>query len=73
MRQQKLLAIMIGLLAMASMAVVTGCYSKPQEESKPAMPAESAAPPAQPAAPPADSATPPAQPAAPPAEGGAAK
>jgi len=73
MRQQMLLAIMIGLLAMASMAVVTGCYSKPKEESKPAMPAESAAPPASPAAPPADSATPPAEPAAPPAEGGAAK
>jgi predicted lipid-binding transport protein (Tim44 family) len=73
MRQQVLLALMIGLLAMASMAVVTGCYSKPQEESKPAAPAESAAPPAAPAAPPAESAAPPAAPAAPPMEGGAAK
>jgi hypothetical protein len=73
MRQQMLLAIMIGLLAMASMAVVTGCYSKPREESKPAMPADSAMPPAEPAAPPADSAMPPAEPAAPPAEGGAAQ
>jgi len=69
MRHQMLLAIMIGLLATASMAMVTGCYSKPKEESKPAMPAESA----EPAAPPADSAMPPAEPAAPPAEGGAAQ
>jgi hypothetical protein len=56
MRQQMLMAVMIGLLAMVSMTVVTGCYSKPKEEPKQAAPAptEPAAPPAEPAAPPAD-------------------
>jgi hypothetical protein len=61
MRRQMLMAVMISLLAMVSMAVVTGCYSKPKEEPKQATPAESAAPSAEPAAPPAESAPPPAQ------------
>ena len=77
MRHRIMSAIMIGLLAMASMVVANGCYSKPQEEPKQAAPApaEQAAPPAAPAAPAEGGAPPaaPAAPAAPPAEGGGSK